>query len=46
MPSSAVTLYTVRDDRGIEHTLTDADRAERLAREGLRVTAETRSVQR
>ena len=33
------TLYTVRDDRGETWPVFDADRAERLSRAGLRVTA-------
>lgn len=38
------TIYTVRDDRGVTHPVFDADRAERLSRAGLTVTAETREV--
>mgnify|MGYP000733483488 CR=1 FL=1 len=36
------TVYTVRDDRGGVHPVTDVDRAERLSRAGLTVTATTR----
>ena len=36
------TVYTVRDDRGGMGVVTDAERAERLSRAGLRVTAVTR----
>lgn len=35
------TVYTVRDDRGTAHPVTDPDRAERLSRAGLKVTAVT-----
>ena len=35
------TYYTVSDGRGTETVLLDADRAERLSRAGLRVTAVT-----
>jgi hypothetical protein len=35
------TVYTVRDDRGGTHLVTDAERAERLSRAGLTVTART-----
>ena len=34
-------VYTVRDDRGVTYPVFDADRAERLSRAGLRVTART-----
>lgn len=40
------TLYTVTDERDVEHTITDSERAERLSRAGLRVTAETRGLRR
>jgi len=36
------TIYTVRDERGVAVPVTDAERAERLSREGYAVTAETR----
>lgn len=39
------TVYRVRDHRGGTHTLASAERAERLARAGYVVTAETRSGQ-
>ena len=32
-------VYTVRDERGVRYRVFDADRAERLSRAGLRVTA-------
>ena len=35
------TIYTVRDDRGHAWPVLDADRAERLSRAGLRVSAVT-----
>jgi hypothetical protein len=35
------TTYVVRDDRGCASLVLDADRAERLSRAGLRVTAHT-----
>jgi len=35
------TLYRVRDGRGVEWDVEDAERAERLSRAGLRVTAKT-----
>lgn len=35
------TEYTVSDERGIEYPIEDAERAERLSRSGLRVTAVT-----
>lgn len=35
------TVYTVRDERGNMHPVTDAERAERLSRAGFRVTART-----
>jgi hypothetical protein len=38
---SARTIYSVRDRRGATHPVTDAERAERLARAGYRVTATT-----
>ena len=34
-------IYTVRDDRGVTYPVFDAERAERLSRAGLRVTART-----
>lgn len=37
----ADTVYTVVDDRGVGWPVTDADRAERLSRAGLTVTART-----
>lgn len=37
-----VTVYRVRDERGHTATTTDTDRAARLSRAGLTVTAETR----
>lgn len=40
------TLYRVTDERGVTHTVTDSERAERLSRAGLRVTAETRGLRR
>jgi len=33
------TVYTVRDDRGVTYPVFDAERAERLSRSGLTVTA-------
>jgi len=33
------TVYTVRDDRGVTYPVFDAERAERLSRAGLTVTA-------
>lgn len=36
------TIYTVRDDRGVTYPVFDAERASRLSRAGLRVTATTR----
>jgi len=36
------TVYTVRDERGVCASVLDADRAERLSRAGLTVTAVTR----
>jgi len=33
------TVYTVRDDRGVSWLVFDAERAERLSRAGLRVSA-------
>ena len=33
------TVYTVRDDRGVCYPVFDAERAERLSRSGLSVTA-------
>jgi len=38
---SARTTYTIRDERGAVHRTTDTERAARLARAGLRVTAIT-----
>jgi len=35
------TTYTIRDHRGIVDTMTDTERAARLARAGLRVSAVT-----
>ena len=35
------TVYTVTDDRGDAHPVTDAERAERLSRAGYVVTART-----
>jgi hypothetical protein len=35
------TVYTVRDDCGETHPVTDAERAERLSRAGYVVTART-----
>ncbi|MFW5964387.1 MAG: hypothetical protein ACOCQM_05930 [Natronomonas sp.] len=37
--SDANTVYTVTDDRGVSWPVCDAERAERLSRAGLRVTA-------
>jgi len=37
-----ITTYTISGPRGETHRTTDADRAERFAREGFTVTAETR----
>ena len=34
-------IYTVRDGRGVTYPVFDAERAERLSRAGLRVTART-----
>jgi hypothetical protein len=42
--TDAVTVYTVRDERGHVATTTDHDRAARLSRAGLRVTARTGGV--
>lgn len=36
---TVTTIYTVRDDRGGSHPVFDAERAERLSRAGLDVTA-------
>jgi hypothetical protein len=33
------TVYSVRDDRGVTYPVFDAERAERLSRAGLTVTA-------
>ena len=33
------TVYTVRDERGVTYPVFDAERAERLSRSGLSVTA-------
>ena len=33
------TVYTARDDRGVTYPVFDAERAERLSRAGLTVTA-------
>ena len=38
---SAKTVYTVRDERGVTYPVFDAERAERLSRAGLAVTART-----
>lgn len=38
------TVYTVADDRGVSWPVFDADRAERLSRAGLTVTARTVAV--
>ena len=38
---SATNVYTVRDERGVTYPVFDAERAERLSRAGLRVTART-----
>jgi len=35
------TVYTVRDERGVSWPVFDAERAERLSRAGLRVSALT-----
>jgi len=35
------TVYTVRDDRGVTYPVFDAERAGRLSRAGLTVTART-----
>lgn len=35
------TVYTVADDRGVSWPVFDAEKAERLSREGLTVTART-----
>lgn len=40
------TLYTILDDRGCFDITSDAERAERLSRAGLRVTARTAGGQR
>lgn len=40
----AETIYTVRDDRGVTYPVFDAERAERLSREGLSVSATTRGT--
>jgi len=39
-----LTAYHVRDERGVSHVLFDAERAERLSRAGLDVSATTRRV--
>ena len=39
---SATTTYAIRDERGTLGFTTDANGAERLSREGFRVTAATR----
>jgi len=39
------TIYTVRDERGVTHPVFNAERAERLSRAGLTVTATTRRAQ-
>lgn len=36
------TVYTVQDERGVVYPVTDSDRAARLSRAGLRVTAVVR----
>jgi hypothetical protein len=36
------TIYTVRDERGVTYPVFDAERAERLSRSGLSVSATTR----
>lgn len=42
----STTVYIVRDDRALVARVTDADRAERLSRAGLTVTATTRRTER
>jgi len=42
---SARTTYIVRDDRGNGSLVRSAERAERLSRSGLRVTAVTEATQ-
>jgi hypothetical protein len=39
--SDPVTTYTIRDERGVDWVTTDTERASRLARAGLTVTAVT-----
>ena len=39
------TVYTVRDDRGVCWPVFDAERASRLSRAGLRVTATTTAAE-
>jgi len=41
---SAETIYTVRDERGVTHPVFDAERAARLSRAGLEVSAITRRI--
>jgi len=41
MPNTE-TVYTVRDERGVTYPVFDAERAERLSRAGLEVSATTR----
>jgi len=43
---TARTTYAVRDGRGLVARVTDADRAERLSRAGLTVTAVTQGAGR
>lgn len=41
---TTTTIYTVCDDRGATHLVFDAERADRLSRAGLRVTAMSTEV--
>ena len=40
--NSPETIYTVRDERGVTYSVFDPERAERLSRSGLSVSATTR----
>ena len=42
----STTVYAVRDGRGLVARVVDPDRAERLSRAGLTVTAVTRGVKK
>lgn len=43
--TAVITTYTVRDGRGVTWSINDAERASRLSRAGLTVTATTTAAE-